>query len=335
MPLRRPRRRAAVFGSLLFFAPAVPFFLPDEGTWTEVSPLPVPLTASSAAVLNDAVYVGGGMTTPNGGPSDWFGRYDPETDTWNRLADLPDPIHHHSLVSASGKIWLVGGIRGSGVSNQVSSYSPTENDWRPEPDMPLGRGAHAAAVFEDQIYVIGGLGDDPESMLIYDPSTSGWATAPGPRRREHLTAVAVNGRLFAIGGRGYGLGVRSRVVEEYQPAVRAWVRTSDLPIPCAGCAAAATSDGQIHVAGGEGDGETWASHQVYDPRVAEWTEAAPLPSARHGIAAAAVGSSFFAMGGGPQPGVSVSATVYRWADIGRERRSSWNVVAAGVAGVGP
>ncbi|MGH7377444.1 MAG: Kelch repeat-containing protein, partial [Candidatus Methylomirabilales bacterium] len=129
---------------------------------------------------------------------------------------------------------------------------------------------------------------------------------PLPTGRDHLAAVAVAGRLYAIAGRVGGSYARNlAVVEAYDPGTDRWERRADLPTPRSGIAAALWQ-GRIVVIGGEAPSGTFATVEAYDPVTDRWAPGPSLPTARHGLGAAVVGPGLYAVAGGTTPGGSRS-----------------------------
>jgi N-acetylneuraminic acid mutarotase len=157
---------------------------------------------------------------------------------------------------------------------------------------------------DGQLYVIGGVGPEPATVLVYDPTQDRWSrlASPLPTLREHLAAVALDGRIYVIGGRWRGQG-NLAAVEILDPASAQWSAAAAMPTPRGGLTASPLG-GRIHVGGGEdlSSGETFAAHEVYDPATARWTAAAPLPTPRHGLASGVIDGRWYVVGGGERAG---------------------------------
>lgn len=136
--------------------------------------------------------------------------------------------------------------------------------------------------------------------------------------REHLTAVAADGRIWAIGGRWPGEGDFG-TVETYDPATERWETAPSLPTPRSGPTSAVLA-GRIHVLGGEalsGAG-TFVEHEVYDIAEGTWQSAAALVAGRHGLASAVVRDRLYVIGGATRAGGgtfgSLTGAVSVWDD---------------------
>ena len=128
-----------------------------------------------------------------------------------------------------------------------------------------------------------------------------------PTPRDHLALAALDGRLFAIGGRVDGSYGRNLAANEaYDPATNSWTTRAPLPTSRSGIAAVVL-ERRIFVVGGEAPSGTFNQVEAYDPAGDRWTSHAPMPTARHGLGAASVGGKMYVIAGGPTPGGSTSA----------------------------
>jgi N-acetylneuraminic acid mutarotase len=175
--------------------------------------------------------------------------------------------------------------------------------WRRKANMPTSRGAHAAAVIDGKIYVVGGSGTSAgrgRDFAVYDPATDQWQTLPPmPTSRNHLAAGAVAGKLYVAGGREGG-NLTLAVLEEYDPATRQWTRKADMPTGRSGIAGAVVN-GLFYVFGGEGNRNhplgVFEENEAHDPVTNTWRSLQPMPTPRHGINAAVIGNRIYLPGG--------------------------------------
>lgn len=226
---------------------------------------------------------------------------------WSIKAPLPmSRFGLHSGV-LDGKIYAVGGepFETSSVpTGAMQAYDPAADRWIAVKDMPTGRGFFGAAVSSRGFHAIGGSlnmeEQDPGVGLheIYDPKTDSWTTgADMPTPRADLTANAVGGKIYAIGGtRHVGIEALS-MVEEYDVAADTWTRKTDMPTPRLHLSSAVIDD-KIYVVGG---GPEWpvplAATEMYDPATDTWTKLADMPTPRVGVWAAALKGKLYVLGG--------------------------------------
>jgi N-acetylneuraminic acid mutarotase len=132
-------------------------------TWTVAAPPPVAVHHTGAAVVDGMIYLAGGRYGDEAS-SATFDRYDPETDRWTRLPDLPQgKVSSLGVVSAGGRVVVFGGDdeqdweEGGGfVSPMAWAYDPRTERWTRLPDMHVERHAFAAATAGDRVYAITG-----------------------------------------------------------------------------------------------------------------------------------------------------------------------------------
>jgi N-acetylneuraminic acid mutarotase len=279
-------------------------------------------------VVDDRIYVAGGLLNPNTGVSAHFDAYDPVTDAWDRLATLPQARHHIGLAEAGGSLYAVGGFSGGFPQWRAESdtfvYSPDDDTWSAGVDLPEPRAEFVIESVRDQVFVIGGrVRDAPDATTftthvdsdrneMFDPATGTWSRlAPAPTLRNSAASAVVDDRIYVIGGREFSLAddgsaVQENVatVEAYDPATDVWETTAPLP-EARGGLAAAVHDGSIYVFGGEQhDPDPLVYDDVwrYDPDADQWTSAGSLPTPRHGLGAATVGDVIYTFGGGTEVG---------------------------------
>ncbi len=240
----------------------IPAVLEGDGRWSAAAPLPEPIQELSAAVLHDKIYVAGGIDRTGQATAAAF-RYDPAANHWERIADLPAPRHHMPLAVVGDTLYAVGGLAEPSFvpESTLWLYREDRNRWEPRTPLPAPRGASGVGVVSCKLVVVGGWGAGRRltaASAIYDPATDRWqGVAPIPTPRDHLTAAAARGLVYAIGGRPLNPDRNYDIVEAYDPTSDRWTRRSAMPSRRSGLAAAVL-DGAIHVIGGETRGSHWA-----------------------------------------------------------------------------
>jgi len=292
----------------------------DAGaSWTSAAPMPTARSELQAAVVNGVAYLPGGL-----GPDralETFEAYDPERDRWHSLPPLPRPVHHAGVTAAEGRVFVTGGYADLSFVPGVLAwaYDPSLRTWTRLPDLPAPRAGHGLVALDGVLHVVGGIGRTSQAVWRFDLETERWIEPgpPIPTVREHLAAVAADGRIWAIGGRWPGEGDFG-TVETYDPATGRWEAAASLPTARSGLTAAVRA-GRIHVLGGEalrGD-RTFVEHEVYDPAVGAWRRASPLEPGRHGLASAVVNGRLYVIGGATRAGSatfgSLTGAVSVWA----------------------
>lgn len=283
-----------------------------SGKWSRGAALPEARGEVAAALAGGQIYVVGGFTS-EGENSPRVDAYSPAGNSWRRVADLPLPVDHAMAAGYRGTLYVVGGY-GPGRSRLTTLFSLSGGAWTRLPPMPEQRAAGGAAIVRGKLYVVGGVAsstldrqsDLASSTLVYDIARQRWSTIRGPTPREHLGVTALNGRIYALGGRTAGGDTNLRLVEVYLPGARTWKRLPRLPGRRGGTGAAGTGR-WIVSAGGETATITIRTVYRYDVRRRRWSRLPNLPTPRHGLGVVAVGKKVYVIAGGTRPGLSVSA----------------------------
>ena len=136
--------------------------------------------------------------------------------------------------------------------------------------------------------------------------TSPWKKgAPFPQPDEELYGVALNGKMYVIGG--WDDGKAGGVNYEYNPATDKWTKKQPMP-RAAHHAALAAANGRIYVMGGfvppkdtaipvGGAWEPIDNAWEYDPAADSWKSLPPVPGKRGSALAAEVGGKIYVIGG--------------------------------------
>ena len=125
--------------------------------------------------------------------------------------------------------------------------------------------------------------------------------------RECFAAVAVAGKIYAIGGTNGDADIPCGAVEAYDPSISgAWTRLASLPVALSHHTATVVG-GKIYVLGcseyseddsdDDSDDEIDGCAHVYDPAVDSWQQLAAMPTARWSHSAAVLHGKIFVTGG--------------------------------------
>jgi hypothetical protein len=125
--------------------------------WQTLASLPNPRQHAGSAVFDGKIYYFGGQKGHDSKliPQDDVHVYDPNTDTWTQLADMPVPLNHtsSSVIVVNERILLLGGqTRHGSASNVVIAYTPASNTWETLTPLPAPRNSGMAAYMNGMIY---------------------------------------------------------------------------------------------------------------------------------------------------------------------------------------
>jgi N-acetylneuraminic acid mutarotase len=155
-----------------------------------------------------------------------------------------------------------------------------------------------AVTLGDFLYVMGGVGGT-QALLRYDPAADSWLRlAQTLHLREHTAAVALDGKIYLMGGRWQPPG-ELNTMEIYDPESDSWELGPPMQAARAGFGAAVFK-GQIFVMGGEiifSGLDTLDTVEVFDPATGSWSFAPAMPFTLHGVPAAVSGGALYVIGG--------------------------------------
>lgn len=144
-------------------------------SWVQRSMMPNPRNHLGHAIYNGKLYVFGGQKEHDGKlvPQDDVHIYDPVTDTWRHVTDMPRAFNHigASIFTYGDYIFSLGGQIGhaQGYYKDVYAYHPPTNTWIRFTDLPVGRMSAVVGVIGGRIYLSGSLGSKT-TYAAYLPS---------------------------------------------------------------------------------------------------------------------------------------------------------------------
>jgi len=290
----------------------------SEPVWKQLGAAPAARQEVSYVALGGYLYLAAGNDRSQV-------RYDPATDKWAGVEELPasfEGVDHVHGVAVGGRIVYIGGLTQweypFPVIGAVAIYDPVTDSFTAGSEMPSPRAAGGVAAWHGKVIYAGGLDTDGAVARVdaYDPQTDEWTRlADMPRPREHFDVVIVGDRLYAIGGRetfesggNIDLDETAEVDALDLPADDADLPTAtwsssvtSLPTPRGGLGVAGVGE-CIYAIGGEheigGVEEVTGATESYDTATGAWHELSPLWTPRHGIQAATIGKTIYIAAGG-------------------------------------
>jgi len=116
-----------------------------------------------------------------------------------------------------------------------------------------------------------------------------------PTPREGLTAVVLDGKIYAIGGKQQGYSSLN-VVEIYDPLINEWFTAPPLMYERAYASSVVFND-KIYLFGGRDGSDLVSEVEVYNPETTEWSLINTLSPAREGLGAFTLGDSIILVSG--------------------------------------
>lgn len=206
-------------------------------------------------------------------------------DSWVEKASMPTARAFLGVAVVDGKIYAIGGDSGADIGNlgnpfgrsnnvvnATEEYDPVSDTWVRRNPMPTARAGLAVAVFQNEIYCIGGWTQDSSSTGInevYNPATDSWTTKTSmPVANARLVANVVNGKIYVLPI------FSTSDFEVYDPQTDSWSSKTPPPTEVTGFGSAVIGE-KIYFEGAQPRNETLASQhgtiQIYDTSTDNWT----------------------------------------------------------------
>lgn len=265
------------------------------------------ISGAGMAVVGGQIYLAGGFIPEGDETQDvsrrtsrWAHRYDPRTDEWTRLPDLPARREYTRAAAVGASFYVLGGAvqaRPTVPSADVFKLDTTQTPplaWQTMPPLQVPRTHMSVGEIGDKLIVAGGNKYDfaekgyslrtvqnVTEILDLNAPEKGWrhgAPLPGSPRGWSATAV-VDGKFYMLGGITWTAEARVRLPEalRYDPAADEWTRLTDFPLPMSGWEADVYKNRYLIVIGGAG--ARWNDVPfVYDTKEDRWLRIPnPLP----------------------------------------------------------
>ncbi len=211
MPTARQGCSAAVLGDTIyviggsqaqhFGIATVEAYHASSDTWSSnVADINIARTAAAAVAFRGKIYLFGGRDHHQF-VSD-VECYDPATDQWTVVSQIPTPREGLSAVVVDSLIWLIGGANFQNTYSIVERYNPHSNSWDTLPEqLNVPRVAAVAGLINNEVYVLGGFYFGPLNTYEKYVPSQGWVNA-GTMLYScgGASGAGVNGMMWMVGG---------------------------------------------------------------------------------------------------------------------------------------
>jgi hypothetical protein len=251
-------------------------FNPETNSWETKAKSPMQIHHFQPVVYGNAIYMLGAMEGgyPGEPPLKNIWIYYPETDTWEKGAEIPENRRRGGAgaVLYNDKIYLVCGIEyghTSGTNNYFDSYCLKTGKWEVLTKAPHIRDHFAAIVVDHKLYCIGGR----NTSVHYPDNFGAFFSATIPQ------------------------------VDVYDFKQEKWYTLPEpLPVPTA-AGGVVNIDNYIIYMGGEGSQmQAYNQTQCLDVNTGKWTQLAPMNMGRHGSGAILYNGDIYKAAGSPNKG---------------------------------
>jgi N-acetylneuraminic acid mutarotase len=283
-----------LFSTFILRAPT-----PTSFVWAPIKSMPAGTTEAESVVIGDQLYLFGGfdLMKPCCTPTNRAWRYNPDTNVWAALANMPENGISHAGIATNGRyIWYMGGYAANAAgTGQVYGtthgfrYDVTTNKYTAMPNLPQSRAAGGMAYVNGVLYYFGGGpparttdSGDVWSLNVADDATTWVPRASMPNPRNHLGWGVIGGKIFAVGGQHLtNAKDPDPEMDRYDPVANTWIKLAPLPIVRSHeMDSTSVLDGRLVVAGGaEATGKTDVV-DGYNPATNTWATYTSLPERR-------------------------------------------------------
>ena len=276
-------------------------------------------------VVGGKLYIFGGYDVdkrPNYTPTKRSYMYDPATNNWTSIADLPHTpngpgfggVTHEGLATDGTDIYFAGGYTsnsdGTGQlfgTQQVWKYVVASDTYSRLQDLPDSLAAGQLRYLSGKIHYIGGANlarKDTGIHYVLDLNnlSAGWKKlAPLLNPVNHPGSAVYGGKIYFIGG-SHGQDentVTQKTVEAYDENTDTWTKLADMPVARDHISSSVIVMGdRILVLGGETSHNVLSSLvSAYTPATDTWADLTKLPIGKSaGVAAVLAGNIYYTGG---------------------------------------
>jgi N-acetylneuraminic acid mutarotase len=201
--------------------PNIYIYNPKKDAWRKGTEIPQDRRrgAAGVAVYKDKIYLVSGITDGHyDGHVTWVDEYDPKTQKWKVLPDLPNARDHFQAAVVGDQLLVAGGRRSTARINRVLDITVPEVDiydfkkgsWKTLPaaqNIPTQRAGCTAVTIGNQVVIIGGESASQKAAHnhteAFDMKTNTWQTLPALQTGRHGTqAVVYNNKIYIAAGVG-------------------------------------------------------------------------------------------------------------------------------------
>lgn len=182
---------------------------PALDKWTQLTDFPgAHRSGQFCFILNGKAYVGGGFTygAPGSDQSDVYS-FTPGTNTWHRVADIPEKVYGCASFVVNSKAYVAGGVNMAGIVQKTYQYDDVANTWTPKADFPSPNSENLLSFGLNSTGYCGlgaPLGNEHGTTAIwsFNPDLNTWTPiAPfrGEQRRSYLIGTAGKYAYYGMG----------------------------------------------------------------------------------------------------------------------------------------
>jgi len=206
--------------------------------------MPTSRCSLRAHMIDDKIYLIGGIISSNETTVYLNDVYDPVKDSWTQKTPSIYAVGSYASAVIDEKIYVIGGQTDLGYygTNQDATqiYDTINDSWKLGKSAPTiiwqaGAAATTGVAAPKSIYVMGGIAGFAEGLdqnLVYDPENDTWTSAtPIPHACFNPAVVAIDDMLYLLGGAQGFDGYKTNL--QYTPIGYGTIQPTPTPTPSA------------------------------------------------------------------------------------------------------
>lgn len=125
---------------------------------------------------------------------------------WTVRSSLPTPLYRYAWAAQANTLYIMSGVGADGtLSSAAFRYDASTDTWTTLAAVPHPQQGAAAAIWNGNIYLMGGTGN-AAALQVYNIASNSWSAGPAlPSARFGAAAAAHNGKVYLAGGSASGL----------------------------------------------------------------------------------------------------------------------------------
>ena len=292
----------------------------SDFNWTLTEPIPGARRNSSTFIHNDMIFLIGGDDDAYGSLSDTYFSRITQNGTignWTETTELPIDLDNTQCVvyGPLDTLYVIGGTQSSKTSPIESDrvyYSSIKQDglgtWQNTTSLPGVRTGHAAVIWKNRVFVIGGWSGKNALSSVYsgkveaDGSILSWTSMSDlPQARWMHTAFVYKDWIYVLGDHCLNKSIyRAKI--SYDGNLGAWNTISSLPTGLWGVKSV-VMDERIYLVGGSSVSDWVPSNQVISAELyvngnlGTWRNEKSLPNSLAGHSAVSYEDIMYVVGG--------------------------------------
>lgn len=266
----------------------------------------VPLRVCPRICAKKSFYVIGGAqreTSTGWSPPDCIfdtvAKYDIFNREWVETAPMKTGRIQPGVATLGGKIYVVGGERGSQILANGEVYDPQTNNWNSMSPMNVPRCEFGLCTLGGTMWAVGGwLGIDiGGSMECYDPVKDTWTeSGEMPQPRFSMGVVSFEGLIYIVGG-CTTVSRHTTDLLSYNPVTQDWTYLAPMKTPRCQLGVAILNRHLYVVGGNDRSTEVLRTIERYSFDEDKWEVVSPMNMGRASPAVATADGLLYVAGG--------------------------------------